>query len=420
MTQSNRPIPDPNGVAPKKPPAWSEDTSTLLQGRHWSSALIWISTSLLFGITLWASIARIDQTITVKGRLQPSGSVKDIESPTTGVISKVFVKDGDLVEEGDPLFSVDSVGLSTRKNSLVQTLKLYDILSSNFSSILNNQGNITNLSPLPPLPPTSDPSLSSQYLAAQQQAQLLRSQLAQINNRLVSKTKSLQLQTRIANDLESLFDAGGISRNQYLEQRNRVQESTADVQNLKEETARILGGAAEQLTQINARRLSLASEIAAITQDLSYRTVKSPISGRIFDLSVGPTSVVGTDQVALKVVPTNKLEAVIEISNQDIGFVRNGLPVNVSVDSFPSGEFGYIKGTLFNIGYDSRQSPTSSARTFPASVSLEQQTVVSGKEKLNLQSGMSVSANIKLRSRAVISLITDLFTKQLEGVREFR
>ena len=39
---------------------------------------------------------------------------------------------------------------------------------------------------------------------------------------------------------------------------------------------------------------------------------------------------------------------------------------------------------------------------------------------LNLQSGMGVSANIKLRSRPVISIISDLFTKQLEGVKRFR
>ena len=33
---------------------------------------------------------------------------------------------------------------------------------------------------------------------------------------------------------------------------------------------------------------------------------------------------------------------------------------------------------------------------------------------------MAVSANIKLRSRPVISIVTDMFTKQLEGVKQFR
>ena len=57
---------------------------------------------------------------------------------------------------------------------------------------------------------------------------------------------------------------------------------------------------------------------------------------------------------------------------------------------------------------------------FPAIVSLKQQEVVSGSEKLNLQSGMSVTALIKLRSRPAITVVTDMFTKQFEGVQQFR
>ena len=52
-------------------------------------------------------------------------------------------------------------------------------------------------------------------------------------------------------------------------------------------------------------------------------------------------------------------------------------------------------------------------------VSLEEQIVESG-QRLNLQSGMGISANIKLRSRPVISLVSDLFTKQMDGVKRFR
>ena len=57
---------------------------------------------------------------------------------------------------------------------------------------------------------------------------------------------------------------------------------------------------------------------------------------------------------------------------------------------------------------------------FPATVKLEEQSVLSGDQELNLQSGMGVSANIKLRSRPVITIISDMFTKQLDGVKRFR
>ena len=59
------------------------------------------------GTLLWAFTAQVDQTVTVRGRLEPSGSVRDVESPSAGVVSKVFVKEGDQVKQGQPLFDVE-------------------------------------------------------------------------------------------------------------------------------------------------------------------------------------------------------------------------------------------------------------------------------------------------------------------------
>ena len=148
---------------------------------------------------------------------------------------------------------------------------------------------------------------------------------------------------------------------------------------------------------------------------------RAPIDGKVFDAKVSPQMVVNGDQTVLKLVPARRLQAKVEISDSDIGFVKVGLPVSVSVDSFPSGEFGYIKGTLIKLGLDALPpDPQSPQYRFPGTVSLKEQTVLSGDQELNLQSGMGVSANIKLRSRPVISIVSDLFTKQLDGVKRFR
>ena len=130
---------------------------------------------------------------------------------------------------------------------------------------------------------------------------------------------------------------------------------------------------------------------------------------------------INADQSVLKLVPANRLQAKVEISDCDIGFVRVGLPVSVSVDSFPSGEFGYIKGTLAELGSDVLPPDRlSQVYRFPAMIKLQEQSVLFGEQELNLQSGMGVSANIKLRSRPVISIISDMFTKQMDGVKRFR
>ena len=120
-------------------------------------------------------------------------------------------------------------------------------------------------------------------------------------------------------------------------------------------------------------------------------------------------------------MPENRLQAKVEIPNSDIGFVRVGMPATVAVDSFPSGEFGYIQGELSRLGSDAlAPDPANGQFRFPAVIVLKEQGVSSGSQKLNLQSGMGVTANIKLRSRPAISILTDIFTRQAEGLKRFR
>jgi len=404
-----------------EPQVWEGSSAYVDQGRHWSSALIWIICSLIGATIIWSFLARIDQTISVRGRLQPTGSVKRVESPSAGVISRVFVKDGQVVSTGEPLFDVEAKGLVSRRQAIISTLQILQLQANSIDDLLTTGGDPSRFPPLPLIPKVKDPVLLNQLLSARQQAQQLRSQLAQLSTRLASRRETLNLQERISKDIGFLYKSGGVARNQYLQQLNQIQETRSEVANLQQERERIIGQAAGQLTELNRQIIGLKSELVALRETLSYRTVRAPFNGKVFDLTIGQKAVVNSQQLVLKLVPANNLMAKVDISNVDIGFIQPGLPVTIAVDSFPVGEFGYIKGSLLSIGSDAL--PPDQAHPnwyFPATVSLDQQRVEFGNRKLNLQSGMSVSANIKLRSRPVITLVTDMFTKQMDGLKRFR
>ena len=399
---------------------WEGSSAYVEQGRHWSSALIWLCTVLFGGTLLWAFTARIDQTVTVRGRLEPSGSVREVDSPSAGVVSKVFVKDGQQVKQGQPLFDVEAEGLASRRKALETTLSLFQIQSQTLKDILSSGGDPRKFQPLLDIPPVDDPQLDEQLRTARQQSQQYRSMLEQLSTRLNSRRESLRLQETITSDLETLYKQGGMARNQYFMQRNRVQEVKAEVSTLEEERSKVIGQLAAQLNQIDRQMIQINSELVGLRETISYRTIRAPISGKVFDARVSPQTVINADQSVLKLVPANRLQAKVEISDRDIGFVRVGLPVSVSVDS-SSGEFGYIKGTLAELGSDVLPPDRlSQVYRFPAMIKLQEQSVLFGEQELNLQSGMGVSANIKLRSRPVISIISDMFTKQMDGVKRFR
>ena len=54
----------------------------------------------------------------------------------------------------------------------------------------------------------------------------------------------------------------------------------------------------------------------------------------------------------MKIVPFNKLEADVKIPSSKIGFIKVGMPVDISIDSFPANDFAPLEGIVDSIGSD--------------------------------------------------------------------
>ena len=211
MTDTNLEQSKSTKPLPPKLQIWEGSSAYVEQGRHWSSALIWLCSVLFGGTLIWAFTAKIDQTVTVRGRLEPSGSVREVDSPSAGVVSKVFVKESDNVKQVNP-FLMWRKGLASRREALETTLSLYELQARSLKSILNSGGDPSRFTPLPPIPVVDDPLLNAQLTTARQQSQQFRSQLEQLALRLASRRETLRLKEQIASDFKPLFEEGVMSR----------------------------------------------------------------------------------------------------------------------------------------------------------------------------------------------------------------
>ena len=273
----------PQGSLPAGVKSWEGSSVLVQQGRHWSSALIWISSSLFAAVVLWAFTAKVDQTVSVRGRLQPTGSVQEVDSPSNGVVSKVFVKEDELVTAGQPLLDVEAKGLASRSVAIAQILQILVLQARSLDTVIASNGDISAMATFPDVPVVNDPDLANTLTTARNQTLQIKAQLKQIDTRLDSLRQSLSLQTKIADDFKPLFQSGAMARNAYLTQLNRVQELKAQFFTLEEEKVRVIGAASTQLNQINQQRINLESELVSLKETIGYRTILAPISGRVFD-----------------------------------------------------------------------------------------------------------------------------------------
>ena len=90
----------------------------LKQPRYWARAITWS----LMGITLfgvgWLAIAKTEEIVTVTGKLEPLGVVKEVQVPIGGVVEQILVEDGEKVKKGQIVLRLDTEATMERKNNI--------------------------------------------------------------------------------------------------------------------------------------------------------------------------------------------------------------------------------------------------------------------------------------------------------------
>ncbi|MEO0489891.1 MAG: HlyD family efflux transporter periplasmic adaptor subunit, partial [Cyanobacteria bacterium J06659_2] len=176
----------------------------------------------------------------------------------------------------------------------------------------------------------------------------------------------------------------------------------------------------KQILENDKQLEEISSQIRQSQQTLSYQELRAPVEGRVFNLAANkPGYVANSTEPILEIVPEETLVARVFINNRDIGFVELDQKVDVRIDAFPYSEFGDVEGTLIGIGSDALPpDETFQFFRFPAEIALDAQSLGQvGDKPLALQTGMSVSANIKLRKRRVITLLSDLFVRKVDSLQ---
>ena len=177
-----------------------------------------------------------------------------------------------------------------------------------------------------------------------------------------------------------------------------------------------------QLLQQKIKVAELENRYIENKVSYNYQNIKSPISGKVFDLKPTAKGFVGTrSEPVLKIVPVENLTAKVEISSNSIGFVKKGMPVDISIDSFPASDFGVIEGKIKSIGSDALPPDPSQSKgyRFPATIYLNSQGLkIKNGDTLPLQVGMSLTANIKLRKVSYLQLLLGTFQNKADSLKE--
>ena len=411
-------------MPPSDTSSWSFNQPVLLKkNRRTSSVLVWTLAGGTAFATGWAFLAPLPQTVAVQGKLQPASGVQAIEASVPGVVDDVAVVEGQRVARGDLLLRFDARDAETRLNSAQRN-----------RDRLQNQVTINRVV-LGEQPESSLSANQKALLKSQRQDNdgHLEAESAAIRRskvRIAGLRQSLSTAEMVADRYQTLQREGASSELQVVAALAKVTEFRTSLDAEEEELIRLQsrrdadqGGREARLRkeiEANLNRIaSLDTEIRKAEVLLSRISVQAPISGLVFDLNVSRGDVVlGGKGVKpmLQIIPEDDLQAKIYIPNEAIGFIRKGQRADISLAAFNASDYGYLPATVQRIGSDAL-TPKEQQRElgqdakglyFPATLKLESQALTVGQRSVPLQPGMSLTADLHLRTRRFISAITDM------------
>ena len=363
---------------------------------------------------LWATFSEVERIVVAQGRLVnplPNIVVQPLE---TSIIQKIHVRVGQIVKKGeilatlDPTFAqADEAQLRTRLESLdTQTrgLNAELLVPGTPSKARSNDKAKAKQKEIEP-EKDNDANLQAQLSAERQanySAQLnkLEQNIARVKATMDTNRRDQQV---MAQRMKSLVEL------EAMQETLMAQNFGARMQLLE---ARDRRGIKEQLQKADKRRqlVSLVSPVDAVVLDMAKLSEGSVVQG--------------AEQMFTLVPLGAELEAEVRIDSMDIGYIKTSDFTHLKLDAFPFQKHGALDGRIRTISEDAfRRDAAGNSGGLDAyylsRISFSGSTLRNMNEKMRLLPGMTLSAEIVVGKRSVMSYLLWPLTKAMsESIRE--
>ena len=390
---------------------------------------------LCLGLLLWAWTSRIEILASAPGKVVVVGQNKSIQSLMPGVVSELWVEEGERVLAGQPLLTLDATIADAELRQLQDTgqrlvqdeWRLRALLHAAHSELASQPQTAPHGAP----DKDTQTRLAAEWLAFQSALSALANEQGQQQSRLAATARetraqqqSLALLVEETRALASLQARGVVPRVQYLQrERDRLAlvQSLAALDGQRGEAQAALAGLnarrqatrAEftrrwqgELAEVEERLLALQAAVVKARTQRDRLTLYAPVAGRVQALALHATgAVVNPAEVLMQIVPEDGpllIEALVE--NRDRGFIRRGQPVRIKVDAFNFTRYGTLPGVVREIAADAQSGPDRALR-FVVTIRPDDETLSVDGRAQRVTPGMSVNVDFELGTRRVLDLL---------------
>ncbi|WP_213980511.1 HlyD family type I secretion periplasmic adaptor subunit [Sphingomonas sp. dw_22] len=411
----------------------------------------WVLLGGIAATLAWLAFGKVDVVAPASGRIGPVGDVKLVQSAEAGIVRRILVSEGQRVRKGQVLITLDPTISSAESDQVRATLLSAELeIARNRALIDALDGKGFHFVPPQAASPADIETHSSLARARLNEIQAMMagggsdrraamSASAEAEAQVQKLQQSLPLIDQQIAANEALAAKGYVSKLRVVEmRRQRIAEtqdlaaaratvsrfaqqahsaSSTGVKSRAEARAQILHDLAKAEDDARSRR----GELAKVGLRSSFREIRAPVTGTVSQLLVHTEGgIVEGAKPLMTVVPESaQLQLEVMVQNQDIGFVRAGMPVNVKLQAFPYTRYGTIPGVVEGLSADSVQVKEGEPPVYKARVSLSRSYMDADGRRIPLRAGLNATADIVTGRRTLLSyLVSPIVETSSEALHE--
>jgi len=358
---------------------------------------------------------------TVTGYLTPAAGTAKIFTPQTGIITAIYIEQGQRVEAGQPLLNVMTSHTASDGEDVDATV---------LNSLTRQKGSLAG-------------QIAAEERRAVSERDRLTAQLQGVQNELTQLVAQVLIQQERITIAERLVASGAPLAARGLvaevEQRRREEALLAQRQSLsalmQQLTARQtqhnetrfvldqLPTVMSEKVQLLRNELSTAEQRTAEVNGRRAYTIRAPISGYVSSLQASVGQAADPQRLQLQIVPGDSaLQAELFVPARAIGFVKVGQDVRILYDAFPYQHYGAYHGRIVRVsktvlvGSDISTPVTLREPAYRATVALDRPDIDAHGERIPLQPDMLLKADVILEKRTLMDwILNPLLSARLQG-----
>ena len=362
-----------------------------------SGYMLWTIVSFVCLILIWAYFAKLDERTTAIGKVIPSTQVQDIQNLEGGILSEIFVKEGDVVEKGQVLLKLDATRFAS---SYQKELVKIHALQAQLIRLKAEAGNQENVD-FPKVLTQDYPDF------VQNEKQLFKANRANHLATMKTLNKNLQIAKEQYDIAKPLSEEGIISRLEFLKHDKEMNEAKGKIEVEKQTyQAKI----SEQIVKAKSEMDALTKNLEGLKDRMLRTTIVSPVYGIIKKINIDTIGgVIQPGENILEVVPLDDILLIeAKVAPEDIAFIREGQEADVKFSAYDSSIYGSITGTVKYVSADAiieENEVGEEASYYKILIETENNYLDFKGEKLPIIPGMQVTADILTGEKTVLQYI---------------